>query len=179
MNRFINAYLKLMEFLDVGVQKLITFFAGLMAITISLQVICRYVMKNPLIWTEELARYLMIWMVFTGASCIIKKWDNIYVDFFINMLKKKPKALVMLSQKLLILGLLVYTFYLCITVFPKVGTFQIAPALGISMLWSQSSLIMGFLLMILQLIGVILNDLFKKNVFISNKEISNNGGAGC
>jgi TRAP-type C4-dicarboxylate transport system permease small subunit len=179
MNSFVNIYLKLMEFLDVGVRKLIILLAGLMTVAVSLQVICRYIMKNPLVWTEELARYLMIWMVFTGASCIIKKWNNINVDFFLNKFKKKPREIVILIQKFVIFGLLVYSFYLCLMVFPEVGAVQITPALGISMLWSQSSMIVGFLLMSLQMLGVILDDIFKKKIFNSNKEISNCGGAGC
>jgi TRAP-type C4-dicarboxylate transport system permease small subunit len=167
MGSLVNVYLKLMEIMDIGVRKLITLLAGLMTVTVGLQVICRYILRNPLLWTEELARYLLIWMVFIGASCIIKKWDNIYVDFFINMLKKKSQAVVMLIQKFVILGLFVYCFCLCITVFPKISSLQSSPALGISMLWPQSSLIVGFLLMVLQMIGVILDDIFMKHILKS------------
>jgi TRAP-type C4-dicarboxylate transport system permease small subunit len=176
MCSFVNDYLKLMELLDAVIHKLIIFIAGLMTLTVILQVLFRYILKNPLIWTEELARYLMLWMVFTGASCIIKKWDNIYVDFFINKLTKKPKEIVILIQKFLILGLIVYSFYLCITIFPKVSVTQITPALGISMLWPQAGIIVGFFLMGLQIVGVILDDIFKKNIFNSSKDAFNKGG---
>jgi TRAP-type C4-dicarboxylate transport system permease small subunit len=169
MEKFVEAYLKLMEFLDIGVRKLITIITGLMAFTICIQVLCRYVLKNPLIWTEELARYLMIWMVFLGASCVLKKWNNIYVDFLINKLKEKNREVVILIQKIFILGLLIYSFYLCIIILPKVSATQITPALGISMLWPESSMIVGFILMALQMIGVILDDIFNKKIF-------NNGG---
>jgi TRAP-type C4-dicarboxylate transport system permease small subunit len=160
----VDFYLKSMNFLDGIVRKLMVAISGLMTLTIILQVLCRYVLKNPLPWTEELARYLMVWMAFTGASCIIKKWDNIYVDFFINLFKKKPREIALLIQKFIILGLIIYSFYLCITVFPKVSASQTAAALGVSMLWPQSGVIVGFFLMILQNIGVILNDLFKREV---------------
>jgi TRAP-type C4-dicarboxylate transport system permease small subunit len=165
MNEFINNYLKLMDLLDVLVRKLLIVLSGLMTVVIILQVVCRYVLKNPLAWTEELARYLMIWMAFIGSSCVIKKWDNIYVDAFINMFKKKPKKVMFLVQKFVILGLLFYSFYLCITVFPRVSVFQRMPVMGLSMLWAQSSMVVGFLFMILQNIGVILGDLFKQDTF--------------
>jgi TRAP-type C4-dicarboxylate transport system permease large subunit len=102
MFRLVDKYLKLMDILDFVVRKLLLVFAGLMTAVVILQVLCRYVLKSPLVWTEEVARYLMLWMAFTGASCIIKKWDNIYVDFFINMLNKKPRKIIMLLQKFVI-----------------------------------------------------------------------------
>jgi TRAP-type C4-dicarboxylate transport system permease small subunit len=176
MNDFVNIYLKLMEFLDGVACKLGIFIAGLMTVTVSLQIITRYVMKNPLPWTEELARYLMIWMVFIGASCIIKKWDNIHVDFFMSMFKKKTRAILLLIQKFLILVLLVFFFHLCFTVFSKVGIYQMTPSLRISMFWPQSGLTAGFLLMALQNIGVILDDIFKKKIFNLNKDTTNGGG---
>jgi TRAP-type C4-dicarboxylate transport system permease small subunit len=160
MRRFVDCYLKLMNILDVIVRKLLIVISGLMTATVILQVLCRYVLKNPLVWTEEVSRYLMLWMAFIGASCIIKKWDNIYVDFFINLLKKKPRKIIILLQKFVILGLLIYSFYLCMTVFPNVGAYQRMATLDISMLWAQSSMIVGFFLAALQNIGVILNDLF-------------------
>jgi TRAP-type C4-dicarboxylate transport system permease small subunit len=165
MSKFVADYLKLMDLLYVITRKLLIVITGLMTALVFLQVICRYVVKNPLVWTEEVARYLMLWMAFIGASCVIKKWDNIYVDFFINLLKQKPRRIVILFQKFVVLGLLIYSFYLCMTVFPKVSAYQTLATLDISMLWAQSSMIVGFLLAALQNIGVILNDLFKPDTF--------------
>jgi TRAP-type C4-dicarboxylate transport system permease small subunit len=170
MDKLVANYLKLMDILDIVVRKLLIVISGLMTMTIILQVICRYILKNPLVWTEEVARYLMLWMTFIGASSVIKNWDNIYVDFFINMLKQKPKKIMLLIQKFVILGLVSYTFYLCMTVFPKVSAVQRTAVLGISMLWAESSMIVGFLLMVLQNIGVILNDLLKQNNTFSGEE---------
>jgi TRAP-type C4-dicarboxylate transport system permease small subunit len=161
MKKLVADYLKLMDMLYVITRKALIVITGMMTALVILQVICRYVLKYPLAWTEEVARYLMLWMAFIGASCVIKKWDNIYVDFFINLLKQKPRKIILLLQKFVVLGLLIYSFYLCVTVFPKVSACQTLATLDISMLWAQSSMIVGFLLAALQNIGVILNDLFK------------------
>jgi TRAP-type C4-dicarboxylate transport system permease small subunit len=160
MAKFIDNYLKLMDILDIMVRKLLIVIVSLMTMAVIFQVVSRYVLKNPLPWTEELARYLMVWMSFIGGSCVIKKWDHIYVDFFINMMKQKPRKMMLLAQKFVILGLLVYSFYLCLTVFSRVSSFQRTAVMGISMLWPQSGMTVGFLLMILQNIGIILNDTF-------------------
>jgi TRAP-type C4-dicarboxylate transport system permease small subunit len=165
MRKFLDIYLKSMDIIDVIVKKMLIILAGLMAIAVIFQVICRYVMKLPLPWTEEVARYLMLWMAFSSVSCVIKKWDNIYVDVFINMLRQKPRGIVILFQKLVVLGLLIYTFFLCATVFPKTGVYQKMTTINLSMIWVQSSMILGFCLAVLQNIGVILNDLFKRDEF--------------
>jgi TRAP-type C4-dicarboxylate transport system permease small subunit len=165
MRKLVADYLKLMDMLYVITRKALLVITGAMTALVILQVICRYVLKYPLVWTEEVARYLMLWMAFTSASCVIKRWDNIYVDFFINILKQKPRRFIILFQKFVVLGLLIYSFCLCITVFPKIGACQTFATLNISMLWAQSSMIVGFLLAALQNIGVILNDLYKDDKY--------------
>jgi TRAP-type C4-dicarboxylate transport system permease small subunit len=164
MKKFLDIYLKSMDIIDVIVRKMLIILAGLMTLAVILQVLCRYVLKYPLVWTEEAARYLMIWMVFIGASCTIKKWDNIYVDFFIKLLKKKNQRIMIMFQKFMVLGLLIYSFYICMIVLPKLGVYQKMTTINLSMFWVESSMIVGFFLAILQNIGVILNDLFKRNI---------------
>ncbi|WP_370208977.1 TRAP transporter small permease [Pararhodobacter marinus] len=44
------------------------FFLGMLA-TMMLQVIARYAFDSPPFWTEELARWLMVWGGLLGASC--------------------------------------------------------------------------------------------------------------
>jgi TRAP-type C4-dicarboxylate transport system permease small subunit len=165
MRKLVKNYLILMDMLYVITRKALLIITGMMTVLVILQVICRYILKYPLAWTEEVARYLMLWMAFTSASCVIKRWDNIYVDFLINLLKQKPRRVVIMLQKLVVLGLLIYSFYLCLTVFPKINASQTLATLNISMLWAQSSMIVGFLLAALQNIGVILNDLFMQDKF--------------
>ena len=41
---------------------------ALMVVTITLQVITRYLFGQPLVWVEELATYSFIWSVFLGAA---------------------------------------------------------------------------------------------------------------
>lgn len=170
MHALVDTYLEFMDFLDQIVRKLLIVITGLMTLTIILQVLFRYILQNPLVWTEELARYLMIWMAFIGASCIIKKWDNIYVDFFINMLQHKPRFMAYLAQKITVLFVLSYTFYLCLKVIPHVAGNQTMAAMGISMMWVQSAVIVGLLLMVLQNIGIILFDLFKAGKFQAGEQ---------
>lgn len=46
------------------------------------QFFTRYVMNDSAAWTEEIARYLLIAVVFTGATIGVTKNNHIQVDFF-------------------------------------------------------------------------------------------------
>ncbi|MBR9865019.1 MAG: TRAP transporter small permease subunit [Rhodobacteraceae bacterium] len=46
---------------------------GAMVVTVLLQIWARYGFDFPFTWTEELARYLMIWAGLLGATCAFKR----------------------------------------------------------------------------------------------------------
>lgn len=50
---------------------------ALLVIVVSVQVFCRYVLQNSLDWTEELARYLLIWSVLFGCSFAAKTGSHL------------------------------------------------------------------------------------------------------
>jgi TRAP-type C4-dicarboxylate transport system permease small subunit len=51
-----------------------------------LAILARAVLKQPPVWTEELARYLFVWVTFLGATAIYPTGENIVVDLFLRML---------------------------------------------------------------------------------------------
>ncbi|MEY4734320.1 MAG: hypothetical protein RLZZ464_2386 [Pseudomonadota bacterium] len=57
-------------------------FFWMLGATVFYQFITRYVMNNSASWTEEIARYLLIATVFTGATIGVAKNNHIQVDFF-------------------------------------------------------------------------------------------------
>ena len=57
-------------------------FFWLLALTVFYQFITRYVFNDSASWTEEIARYLLIAVVFIGATIGVAKNAQIQVDFF-------------------------------------------------------------------------------------------------
>ncbi|HYW56820.1 MAG TPA: TRAP transporter small permease [Polaromonas sp.] len=54
----------------------------LLGATVFYQFFTRYALNNSASWTEEIARYLLIGLVFMGAAIGVAKNNHIHVDFF-------------------------------------------------------------------------------------------------
>lgn len=57
-------------------------FFWILGLVVFYQFFTRYVMNDSAAWTEEIARYLLIATVFTGAVIGVVKNNHIQVDFF-------------------------------------------------------------------------------------------------
>jgi TRAP-type C4-dicarboxylate transport system permease small subunit len=63
-------------------------FFWLLGATVFYQFFTRYVLNNSASWTEEIARYFLIAVVFTGATIGVAKNNHIQVDFFYKFMPK-------------------------------------------------------------------------------------------
>jgi TRAP-type C4-dicarboxylate transport system permease small subunit len=61
-------------------------FFWVLAATIFYQFFTRYVLNDSAAWTEEIARYLLIAMVFVGVSAMVRMQRHIHVDFLYRLL---------------------------------------------------------------------------------------------
>ena len=64
-------------------------FVLIVALTFG-QVAFRYLLGHPLIWSEELARLLLIWLVFLGAAALC--WDGRHLDVDVVVRLLGPRA---------------------------------------------------------------------------------------
>jgi len=53
-----------------------------LGLTVFYQFVTRYVMNDSAAWTEEIARYMLVGVVFVGATIGVAKNNQIQVDFF-------------------------------------------------------------------------------------------------
>ena len=54
----------------------------MLGLTVFYQFVTRYVLNDSAAWTEEVARYMLIGVVFVGATIGVAKNNQIHVDFF-------------------------------------------------------------------------------------------------
>jgi TRAP-type C4-dicarboxylate transport system permease small subunit len=71
-----------------------------------LQVVFRYVFNDSLSWTEEMARYLFVWISFLGGAVVMDRGGNIKIDILENMLRNPLRQTVIVAAKISILAFL-------------------------------------------------------------------------
>ena len=65
--------------------------AGALTIVVFLQVFYRFVLRAPLVWSEELAMFLFQWLVFMGAALAVKHRNHFGLDIIIRNLPSFAK----------------------------------------------------------------------------------------
>lgn len=79
-------FVALVSGVDKALQKLLITLMALLLIDVSWQVLTRFILANPSSFTEELARFLLIWIGLLGAAHAYRHKMHLGVDIFVNSL---------------------------------------------------------------------------------------------
>ena len=83
-----------------------------LAFIVFLQFFTRYVLNDSLAWTEEIARYGLMWVVFIGGIMVTRRNTHIAVELLSNVMKPGPLRATLLAfvdfVKLAFIGLLAF-----------------------------------------------------------------------
>lgn len=90
---------------------LICFLMAAMIVIVFSQVVARYVFSTTFPWMEEMSRFIMIWLAFTGAAIMVRKGGHIAVTVVRNLLPFKLRKLIFLIDRLIITSSLVILIY--------------------------------------------------------------------
>jgi len=90
--------------LDWLVARLCVVVLVLLVLDVWLGVVVRFVWPLPITWTEELARYLMIWLALLAASCGIARRAHIGVEIIPNLLPVEARRWLRLGLDLVAFG---------------------------------------------------------------------------
>jgi len=67
--------------------------------SVTIGVFFRYVMRHPLIWTEDVSNFTFLWAVFLGAAAASKRHQHIVVDTIVVLLPKSlQRAIAVLTD---------------------------------------------------------------------------------
>ena len=120
-------------------------------VSVALQVFYRYVLLAPLVWSEEIARYCMVWITFLAGGLAISQHLNPRLELFEQYLSsggRRRIALVVNSLTmtfLVVLTLVGLDVALVYSEFPSQGS-------GVPQSWPRLALPVGGFLMLLNLL---------------------------
>lgn len=127
MYRFLSYGSKLINRL---VERFVWLLGVSMAVLVAVQVFCRYALNGSLFWSEELARYMLVWLTFFGATVAYHRNSHPGVDALVQRLPARLQR----SCRLLVHGLtagLALVMVISGSQFAWFVRLQVSPALGI------------------------------------------------
>ncbi|WP_088007087.1 TRAP transporter small permease [Indiicoccus explosivorum] len=72
------------KYLNLGIKYILILLMTVLVVAVFMQVVFRFVIEQPLAWTEELGRYCLIWITFLGAGYAMATNSHIGVEFFVE-----------------------------------------------------------------------------------------------
>ncbi|HHF5799916.1 TPA: sialic acid TRAP transporter substrate-binding protein SiaT [Haemophilus influenzae] len=127
-----------------------TLFIAIFGILIA-QILSRQVFHSPLIWSEELAKLLFIYVGMLGISVAVRKQEHVFIDFLTNLMPEKIRKFTNTFVQLLV--------FVCIFLFIHFGirtfngaSFPIDALGGISEKWIFAALPVIAILMMFRFI---------------------------
>lgn len=155
--------LKWIDRLNKVVGIVVGLMLAVMSILIVLQIFCRFVIKYPLPWTEEAARYLMVYTVFIGASLALRNYKMIAIEVVSESLKPKARKVLRIFVMLLSIVFFVMLLVKGIDMLEIVNR-QASSAMGLSMGIPYLAIPIGALLMIINAVAVIIDLLINDDI---------------
>jgi C4-dicarboxylate transporter, DctQ subunit len=151
-----------------GLEKFIISF-GLLALTIIVfgVVLTRYFFGYSPDWSDELPRFIVIWVTFIGMSYCVRKGEHVVIDILFNKLKGKIQKFFYLCILTLCFLTFVYMTYIGYGLVVKIfSTNQMSVTLGIPMGYVYLAVPVGCFLTAKNFFHLIIKNLSSKDVHL-------------
>ncbi|RFC62285.1 TRAP transporter small permease [Fulvimarina endophytica] len=129
---------------------------AVMIVLIAWQVFARYVMGSPLAFSEEIARFSMVWMTLLGAGYAFRQGTLISIDLVAETagptLRRAVIVLVTLISMVFAYVLLTQGWFLASRI-----SYQTAPSTGLSMLWLYGAIPAGAILIMINGLALLID----------------------
>lgn len=124
---------------------------AVLVVVVVTSVVFRYLLVSPLTWSEEVGRYLMIWVGFLAASIAVQQGMHVGIDFLVQAV---PPATALWLRRLARMLTAVFLFLVTVYGFLLVLNLwdQWSPVLQFRMTWPYLAIPVGSLLMLLELL---------------------------
>lgn len=164
--RFFN---RISEILNAACKVFCLMIGSILVVNLFLGVFTRFVLNDPLDFTEEIARFCMLWFAFIGGSIALRQKDLISFTFVIDKMPKPIKKGFQILNILLMILFLVVFLDVGVDAL-KIFRFGKASVTKINQAWTAAGLYAGAAVMLIHCITDLLKELY---------EISHGRELGC
>jgi TRAP-type transport system small permease protein len=119
-------------------------FFWILGATVFYQFVTRYVMNDSAAWTEEIARYLLIATVFTGATIGVIKNNHIQVDFFYRYMPPRMGRAMSTAVDVMRIAFFAFAVVLTLMMMLKLGSNSRMTMVDLPMNWVYGICMCGF-----------------------------------
>lgn len=122
-----------------------------MALIVGANIALRYTTNHSLSWSDEAARYLMIWMTFLGAGLALRTGGHVAISNLQDLINTRKQ---MILRSIILLILLIFFVYMVQVgwEYMQRSQYQKTPALRLSFQYIYAAMPVGFALMIVHLL---------------------------
>ncbi len=143
------------------IESLVVLIAGIIVAIVTAEVTLRYLFSHSMIFTEELSRYLMVWIVFLGSALAIRDGSHIHIQILVKRLSPRIQQIVKLAAYALIIAFLVFITVEGLKILPR-QLQQMCITIDISLFYFYLAIPVGSILMIIFLLPIIRQTLVGK-----------------
>lgn len=163
---------KLRQILNSSIFYFCAFILVVMVLDVSWQVLSRYVLDKPASFTDEVARFSMIWLGLLGGAVLFGTGGHLAVTFISDRCPEKYKTTLALFIYSLVVGFVCFSMLYGGVQLVKRTLMQPSPAVHIPMGYVYSILpISGVLILIFVALNIF--DLLKHKP-VKNKQVGDN-----
>ena len=160
---------RIKSFLDKFLFSICIVIMTVLVIDVSWQVLSRYLVGEPSLYTDELARFLMVWLTFLGGAYMFGSDSHLSVNSLRDMMPAKMQNAIFIFTYLLIGGFAVLVMILGSQRLILRTLSQPSPSLGIPMGYFYSILPLSAAFIIIYML-LNLGEMFYKSKAVTKQE---------
>ncbi len=116
------------------------------------QFFTRYALDNAAVWTEEVARQLLILLTFFGVAYALRTRSHISISYFVDRLRGRARTVIREVNALIQLAFYAYSFWLCLQI-AELTAFQRLMSVDLSKSVVYYAVALSFAAMVLRCIA--------------------------
>ena len=108
----LRAFDRLLEWITAGVKTVMLIMAGAIFFITTITVATRYLLDYVPSWSEEVPRYLLVWITYLGAALAVKFKEHISLDVFFNLMPLRARQVghILLNALIAVVGTIMVVY---------------------------------------------------------------------